>query len=253
MAQVGIGTSTPDASAKLEVNSTSKGLLIPQISLTGSSDATTIASPATSLLVYNTATTSDVTPGYYYNAGTTTSPSWLRLNTGASGVPYSGATGAVNLGAYDLTVNGITLGKGAGNISSNTASGYQALYSNTTGAGNNASGYNALRANTSGYQNTASGYNALRTNTTGNQNTANGFQTLYANTTGSNNIASGYQALFSNTTGNNNIAMGLDALYSNTIGSQNIAIGKEALRANTTGSDNTANGYNALYANTIGS
>ena len=38
-AQIGIGTSTPDASAKLEVNSTSKGLLIPQISLTGSSDA----------------------------------------------------------------------------------------------------------------------------------------------------------------------------------------------------------------------
>ena len=251
-AQIGIGTSTPDASAKLEVNSTSKGLLIPQISLTGSSDATTIASPASSLLVYNTATTSDVTPGYYYNAGTTTSPSWLRLNTGASGVPYSGATAAVNLGAYDLTVNGITLGTGAGNILSNTASGYQALYSNTTGAGNNASGYNALRANTSGYQNTASGYNALRTNTTGNQNTANGFQTLYANTTGSNNIASGYQALFSNTTGNNNIAMGLDALYSNTIGSKNIAIGKEALRANTTGSSNTAIGIDALYSNTFG-
>ena len=264
-AQIGIGTSTPDASAKLEVNSTSKGLLIPQISLTRSSDATTIASPATSLLVYNTATTSDVTPGYYYNAGTTTSPSWLRLNTGASGVPYSGATGAVNLGAYDLTVNGITLGKGAGNISTNTASGYQtlnsnttgsgniasgyqALYSNTTGSQNLASGFNALRANTTGNQNTASGYNTLRTNTTGNYNTAYGFQSLYANTSGNSNIGSGYQALFSNTTGNNNIAMGQDALYSNTTGSQNIAIGKEALRTNTTGTYNTAIGFSADVA-----
>ena len=173
-AQVGIGTSTPDASAKLEVNSTSKGLLIPQISLTGSSDATTIASPATSLLVYNTATTSDVTPGYYYNAGTTTSPSWLRLNTGASGVPYSGATAAVNLGAYDLTVNGITLGKGAGNISTNTASGYQTLNSNTTGSNNTAIGYRALYSNTTGNNNIASGATALYSNTTGAGNNASG-------------------------------------------------------------------------------
>ena len=40
-AQIGIGTSTPASSAQLDVSSTSKGLLIPQIALTGSSDATT--------------------------------------------------------------------------------------------------------------------------------------------------------------------------------------------------------------------
>ena len=193
-AQIGIGTSTPDASAKLEVNSTSKGLLIPQISLTGSSDATTIASPATSLLIYNSATTSDVTPGYYYNAGTTTSPSWLRLNTGASGVPYSGATGAVNLGAYDLTVNGITLGKGGASISTNTAIGLSSLASNSTGYQNTANGSNSLQANTIGYYNSAYGYDALTLNTTGRNNTAIGKSALTSNTTGNFNTANGGNA-----------------------------------------------------------
>ena len=77
-AQVGIGT-TPAASAQLDISSTSKGLLIPRVALTGSSDAVTISSPAVSLLVYNTATTSDVTSGYYYNGGTSGSPLWVKL------------------------------------------------------------------------------------------------------------------------------------------------------------------------------
>jgi hypothetical protein len=51
---VGIGTSSPDASARLEVSSTNQGVLIPRVSLTSVTDATTIPNPATSLLVYNT-------------------------------------------------------------------------------------------------------------------------------------------------------------------------------------------------------
>jgi hypothetical protein len=80
-AQVGIGTTSPNASSMLEINATNKGVLIPRVTLTGSTDSTTIATPATSLLVYNTATTSDVVPGYYYNSGTSGSPVWIRLNT----------------------------------------------------------------------------------------------------------------------------------------------------------------------------
>jgi hypothetical protein len=252
-AQVGIGTSTPNASAKLEVSSTSKGLLIPQIALTGSSDVTTIASPATSLLVYNTATTSDVTPGYYYNAGTTTSPTWLRLNTGTSGVPYSGATSAVNLGAYDLTVNGITLGRGAGDVLDNTASGYRTLYSNTTGTSNTASGFRALYSNTTGNANTASGYRALYLNTTGFYNTASGSSALTSNTTGIANTANGFYSVSSNTTGSSNTASGSFALVSNTTGASNTADGYEALASNTTGNYNTAIGRKAGSNLTTGS
>jgi hypothetical protein len=71
-------------SAMLEVNSASKGILIPNLSLTGTTDATTIASPAVSLLVYNTASVSDVIPGYYYNSGTSSLPIWSRLSTGTT-------------------------------------------------------------------------------------------------------------------------------------------------------------------------
>ena len=76
---VGVGTATPDASAALEVSSTSKGLLIPRVSLTATNSASPITSPLISLLVYNTNTsvagTTQVTPGYYFWNGT----SWIRL------------------------------------------------------------------------------------------------------------------------------------------------------------------------------
>ena len=72
------------ASAMLDIKSNNKGLLIPRIALTGTDDNATIASPATSLLIYNTATAgsggSSVTPGYYYWTGS----AWTRLVTGSS-------------------------------------------------------------------------------------------------------------------------------------------------------------------------
>lgn len=76
---VGVGSSvfTPDASAMLEVRATNKGVLIPRVTLTGVNDATTIASPATSLLVFNIG--GALSAGYYYNAGTPVSPLWVRL------------------------------------------------------------------------------------------------------------------------------------------------------------------------------
>jgi hypothetical protein len=68
--------SSPNASAMLDVYSTTKGMLIPRVALTSTSSATPVTSPAASLLVYNTATVSDVTPGYYYWDG---SSKWVRL------------------------------------------------------------------------------------------------------------------------------------------------------------------------------
>ena len=75
-AQSGIGNTSPNVSAKLDVSSTNKGLLIPRVSLSSLTDASTITSPATSLLIYNTntSTTSTRGAGYYYNAGTSSSP-----------------------------------------------------------------------------------------------------------------------------------------------------------------------------------
>ena len=76
---VGIGTSNPDASAKLQIDATDKGLLIPRVSLSALNNASPITTPVTSLLVYNDATSgvapNEVTPGYYYWDGT----KWVRL------------------------------------------------------------------------------------------------------------------------------------------------------------------------------
>ncbi|MBI2966931.1 MAG: hypothetical protein HYY40_03845 [Bacteroidetes bacterium] len=57
-----------------------KGVLIPRIALTQTSSAAPVTSPATSLLVYNTDSVNDVTPGYYYWDGS----KWLRLLNGGS-------------------------------------------------------------------------------------------------------------------------------------------------------------------------
>lgn len=65
--QAGIGTKNPNPSAALEIFSTNKGLLIPQIALTSIIDTETIVSGnVVSLLVYNTTNSTEITPGYYY-------------------------------------------------------------------------------------------------------------------------------------------------------------------------------------------
>ena len=75
-AQVGIGTPTPDKSAMLTVESSSRGILIPRVALTDTLDGTTItAGNVESLLIYNTATVKDVTPGFYYWTGDL----WARI------------------------------------------------------------------------------------------------------------------------------------------------------------------------------
>jgi len=78
---VGIGTSSPAASAMLHINSTSKGLLIPRLS---SAQRTAIASPANGLQVYDT----DTNSFWYYN-----SSAWVELGAGGSGGGSWGISG----------------------------------------------------------------------------------------------------------------------------------------------------------------
>lgn len=82
---VGIGV-TPDVSAKLDVSAANKGFLAPRVALTSTILAGPIVTPATGLLVYNTAIAgtapNNVVPGYYYNSGTTVAPVWKRFSAG---------------------------------------------------------------------------------------------------------------------------------------------------------------------------
>ena len=113
----------------------------------------------------------------------------------------------------DLTVNGVTVGKGQANITDNTAFGTSALAAASTSGGyNSAFGYQALQANTTGgSSNSAFGTKALAVNTTGNTNTALGANSLLRNVSGHNNISVNGALIF-NESGNYNIGIGAGAL-----------------------------------------
>jgi hypothetical protein len=108
-AQTGIGTSTPSPSAKLEVASSNQGFLPPRIALTATNAASPVTSPATGLLVYNTATAgtapNNVAPGYYYWNGS----AWVAIlsNITTSSISGNGTTTTLtNFGAEVNTQSG---------------------------------------------------------------------------------------------------------------------------------------------------
>lgn len=289
--QVAINTTGNNAngSAMLDVESTTKGILIPRMT---TAQRTAIGSPASGLLVYDNTTSSF----WFYNGS-----AWTELVAGAAiGWKLTGNSGtdtSINfLGTTDnkdlkirvnntragvIGVNGnlfLGLISGSPNASgySNAAYGSNALQGITTGFENTGIGSSSLYTNTTGFQNasigvgslynnngngnTASGYQSLYSNQNGNVNTAQGYQSLFSNTSGHTNTAVGSYALYLNTTGHSNVAIGVDALSHNTIRNNLVAIGDSALFYNGTGAvnstdaiSNTAVGSKTLYANTTGS
>jgi hypothetical protein len=129
----------------------------------------------------------------------------------------------------DLAVNGITVGKGAGNKAFNTAIGVSALPVNTNGNNNTAIGAGALFSNTTGGANIAIGVEALASNSTGLSNTAIGGAALGFNSTGSSNTAIGSVALITNSTGEFNTAIGYGANVASGTLSNTTAIGNGAI------------------------
>ncbi|WP_329805621.1 tail fiber domain-containing protein [Flavobacterium facile] len=86
-AQVGIGTTSPSTSAALDITTTTKGVLIPRMTLL---EKGAIATPATGLLVYQT----DGTPGFYYFDGTAWQP--FGVSNGWSLTGSAGTNSASN-------------------------------------------------------------------------------------------------------------------------------------------------------------
>lgn len=149
-------------------------------------------------------------------------------------------------------IEGLTVGKGAGSVATNTAVGASALAANTTGSENTAVGQGAAAANTTGNYNAVFGRNTFALNTTGSSNAAFGQAAMYANTTGANNTGLGYGALANNTTASNNTAVGYQAGHSNTTASENTAVGRHAMYTATTGDGNTAIGGRSGFNITSG-
>ena len=149
--------------------------------------------------------------------------------------------------ANDISVNGINIGRGAGNSDTNTVVGKDALITNSTGTKNTAFGIDSLKFNTTGISNTAGGQKSLFNNAQGSYNTAFGTEALLDTTAGY-NTGIGYQALKSNTTGTNNTAIGNAAGLNSQQGTSNTFVGYGAdIDTNATGTIDfsTAVGYNA--------
>lgn len=281
---VGVGTTTPHASAMLDVSSASKGLLIPRLT---EAQKGQIANPATGLLIWQT----DGTPGFYYNGGTPEGPKWYMLGiadetnwklTGNSNVDsalhFLGSTNnaplyfkvrntwAGQLDSGKATHFGYKAGWLAPSVY-NTAFGTEALAAPSDAARNTAFGFFAAKDTRSGEWNTAVGSLSLSNNVSGNRNTAIGTQAMYLNVSGHYNTAVGANALYATDTGrdntaigylalqfnksSNNTALGSLALYGNTLGIGNTAIGRGSLNENSIGSENVAVGNYTLQYNTI--
>jgi len=195
--------------------------------------------------------------------------SYAMNGGGGAAFPYTGSaeiSGSLVLtGSFstdrDSTINRITVGRGAGNIATNTALGSGSLVCNNTGYNNTAVGYQALTKNIGivgfygpivGHSNTALGAKTLACNTYGCHNTSIGSNALRSNTYGCYNISIGSNALECNTSGCCNIAIGYSALRCNGYGAANTAIGYRALAYNVDASSNTAIGDCALLNNVYG-
>jgi hypothetical protein len=100
----GIGTTTPNSSSLLDINSTTQGMLVPRMT---KAQRDAVASPATGLLIYQT----NNTPGFYYYSGS----AWTAVsskdaskdlsNLNATSINQSlvpNATGTFDLGSASL-------------------------------------------------------------------------------------------------------------------------------------------------------
>lgn len=254
-AQVGIGTLTPHASAMLDVNSTTKGLLVPRVTSYPSS-------PATGLLVYRT----DLNAFYAWNG-----ISWTQAVFGSSGPTGSGwaltgnsgtAPGTHYIGTSDnndlmFKVNNTTAG-----YLGQTGSSEAVTFGVTSSAGyrSTAIGYNAISGSNAavalGYKSRAANQDAVAV---GNNAVTGGNEAIAI---GTNTNAGNYRAIaigsaakaYSGSNANDAIAIGYNA---NASSYQGIAIGANAytgtngsalavgLNANATGYQSAAFGNSA--------
>lgn len=254
---INLDGSLPNSSAMLDVGSTSKGLLVPRLTL---AQRNAIVTPANGLMIYQT----DNTQGFYFNAGTSGTPNWQLIGYNAvSSGPWliSGSNTYYNTGRVGIgtsTPSSRLHVHGAENTSQLIIDA-NSTQSNTNPLirMKNSAGADLMHIHSDSYENTFIGLYAGRVNNyilgeQGDFNTFIGSESGYSNTSGAFNSTTGAKSLYSNTSGSLNTAGGTYALNSNTIGGSNTAYGYSTLRMNSSGNDNTGIGNQSLVSNTVG-
>ena len=112
-------------SAGLDIDFPSKGFLITRVALTGSGSFAPLAEHIAGMIVYNTATVADVSPGYYYNDGTKWISGKLKGTTHGDMQYWNGTS-------WDFVSGGIagqhlTIDAGGNPVWSGNISGYATL------------------------------------------------------------------------------------------------------------------------------
>ncbi len=105
-AQMGIGTTNPDASAQLDISATDKGLLLPRLT---TSQISAITNPAAGLLVYNSSTSKF--QGFSNKFSTKSQPLYVKANFNVNKDNSAGdGFGQTFTISYNTTLNSINVG-----------------------------------------------------------------------------------------------------------------------------------------------
>lgn len=241
--------SAADASAMLDVSSTTSGMLIPRVFLTGVNDAATILSPQTSLLVYNTNAALPAGTGFYYNSNTPAAPVWTRLGSG-NGTVTNIATGTGLTGGPITSTGTISMA----NMPANTVKG-----NNTAGVAaptDIAIGANSVLGQLGGNITGIPFGTAANTVAWGNHTHTNDHIRLHTMTNTLDHSATAWQVFYSNAAGNV-MELGLGAagtiLTSNGAAAPSWTAANAHTHANLTqGTGITAFTYNGSAAQSVG-
>jgi hypothetical protein len=239
--------STPHPSAGLDVNFADRGLLIPRVSLVNTTSASPVTEPAVSLLVYNTATTGNVTPGYYFWNGT----AWSRLSGSLSGIGtanyLSKWTGSGTFGSSQVFDNGTNVGIGTATPGAKLEVAGRIWQTSTGGSiliGEGA-GANEVFDEMDYLYCVSIGSFAGNNNNIGHYNIAIGLGALFSNIDGWSNTTVGSNSLWQSN-GWENTAIGSGTLGNDLMGMKNTGIGSEANVGSGGLTNATAIGSNAL-------
>jgi hypothetical protein len=109
--KIGENNKNINADAMLDIESGNKGVLLPRVSLVSTTTPSPLKIMTSGMIVYNTSSSNDLTPGLYYSDGT----KWIKANSNTSALPFS----AQNLTEIVVT-DGQTIFKTPGIITDQT-------------------------------------------------------------------------------------------------------------------------------------
>lgn len=252
--QVGINTTNPDASAVIELLSTTKGALIPRMT---SNQRRNISSPADGLWVYETNTNT-----YWYAV----SGNWVEFISGGAQLDGIGDADADTRIFSEFTADNdnirfFTLGleryrMRVGRIDViNT--GNSVLIGDEAGLNDDLSdnrnvfiGQAAARSNTIGTRNVALGYQSMLNLVNNNDNVSIGNRSSEGIIDARRLVAIGSEALLSNPSSDNMVAIGYRTMQQQNDRFANTAIGNQSMQSSTNGRSVAALGNRTLFSST---